>query len=82
MNLTGINLLRAKTKRSIDQAIFIIKHMIVNNYPKEDMEEPVRRIKKNISENFKWIGEDFCIEKGLELETIWNSYLKYEEQGF
>ena len=44
------------------------------------MEKAVEKIRKTLSENYKWLGEDFCIDKGLELDRAWSEFLKYNEK--
>jgi len=80
MQLKGLELHRAKVKHNIDKSIFIIKHMIVNDYVKEDMDKAVEKIKKTLSDNYEWLGEDFCIDKGAELDMVWKDFLKYSKK--
>lgn len=71
----------SKARFYVDKSIFLIKTMISRDAPKHEMEDAVKAIKDTLSESYHLLGEDFCIEKGRELEQIWQDYMDYS-MGF
>lgn len=70
VNLTGKKLSKARSKYFIDRAIFLVKKMILEDQPKDEIKKSIIRIKGILSQNCDILGEDFCIDKGMELEQV------------
>lgn len=70
----------SRARYYLDKALFTLKRMIAEEpHNKEDIIEGSKTLKRLLSENYKVLGEDFCIEKGSEIEDMIRDYLKYED---
>ena len=70
----------SRARYYLEKAIFTLKQMITDEpHHKTDIVTGVHKLKDLLSENYEKLGDDFCIEKGLELESMLEDYLKYDD---
>lgn len=51
---------------------------MMKDEPISELEPKVKQLKDFLSVNANVLGEDFVIEKGKEIEILWDDYLNYK----